>query len=207
MAQVLERAEFGARHSLWKLKYVGPEPAQQDRPWLDKFLRSIGKALRLVGKWIAIIGRVLAWVGLGVVVLVLLWLLLRHLRLRRGALRRASVPPAEVAGFDIRPESLPEDVAGSALALARAGQARASLSLLYRAALSALAHRDQVEFARGDTEGDCLRRVRTAVPPRYVFFSGLTLAWEEVAYARHGVALERLEELCRQWPTHFVAQT
>lgn len=204
IAEVLKRPEFGTEQKRWRLKYIGPEEAEHDDGWFKQLLRQIGKAFLMIGKFIAQISRVAMWVALAILVGVFAWIIYRYWRPRRIALSiRSKAPPAEVAGFDIRPESLPDDVAGAALALLRAGQSRAALSLLYRAALSALAHRDQVEFNRGDTEGDCLHRVRNASPQRFGFFEKLTRAWQEVAYASHEISLTNLEELCRVWPQHF----
>lgn len=205
IAEVMQRPEFGAEQSFWRLKYVGAsDETERDATWLQRLLIRIGKALRTIGKIVAQIGRVAMWVALGVLVIVVVSMSYRYWRQRGIAFRRGTdAPPAEVAGFDIRPESLPDDVAASAVALARAGRPRAALSLLYRAALSALAHRDHVEFSRGDAEGDCLRRVRIAASPYGGFFEQLTLAWQEVAYASREISLPHLEELCHRWPQYF----
>ncbi|MBI3899744.1 MAG: DUF4129 domain-containing protein [Gammaproteobacteria bacterium] len=208
IGEVYQRPEFGSERSKWRWKYIGPKPeASNDKNWIERVLRSIGKAIVLIGKWIATVGRMVAWLTLAGLLLVLTWALYHQWQRRTGAAATTPPPPAEVAGFDIRPESLPTDIAAAALKLARSRQARACLSLLYRATLSALAHRERVDFLRGDTEGDCLRRVRATVPPRYGFFSQLTTAWQEVAYACHEPSLERLEALCQQWPEHFAYQS
>ncbi len=204
--EILKRPEFGTEYNSWRLRKIVTEEPKSDLGWLDRVLRAIGKAFRLIGQWISEIGRVLAWTTLVILVAVFGWAIYRYWRQHAGNIVTNNAPPAEVAGFDIRPESLPDDVAAAALALARAGQPRACLSLLYRAALSTLAHRDRVEFTRGDTEGDCLQRVHGGAPIRYSFFSHLTLAWQEVAYARHELPREQLENLCAQWPQYFAIQ-
>lgn len=206
ISEVMQRPEFGVERSFWRLKYVGPEDDERDLTWYKELLRQITKALKIIGKVIAQIGRVVMWIALAVLLVLVGWVIYRHWRLHGGGLSlSAKTPPTEVAGFDIRPESLPDDVAGAAQALFAAGKIRTGLSLLYRAALSALAHRVHVEFSRGDTEGDCLRRVRMAAAPGVGFFEELTHAWQDVAYANHQPPLPHLKELCRQWPHHFAA--
>lgn len=205
IADVMQRPEFGTERTLWRLKYVGPEDdTKRDLSWYQELVRQIVKALKMIGKVIAQIGRVVMWVALALLLGVIVWMIYRYWRLYGDARRRPpNAPPAEVAGFDIRPESLPDDVAAAAMALLAAGKTRAALSLLYRAALSALAHRSHVDFSRGDTEGDCLRRVRTTAVPCAGFFEQLTHAWQDVAYANHEPPLTDLKELCHQWPQYF----
>ena len=109
-------------------------------------------------------------------------------------------------GMDIRPESLPEDVAAAALALIGGGRMREALGLLYRGALSALVHRDRIEFAASDTEGDCLRRVaQRGQTDSARYFAQLVAAWQSAAYAGRPPERAPLEALCRAWPAHFAA--
>ena len=153
------------------------------------------QAIGLVFKWLII---ALALSGLG-------WFLWRFARLRQGGGRFREdglAPPSDLFGLDIRPGSLPKDVAGAALSLWRAGGRRAALSLLYRGALARLVHEHGLEVAAGATEGDCLR---SALPVLRAeaggYFRRLTRSWQAQAYAHREA--EDGERLCREWPDHF----
>jgi hypothetical protein len=104
----------------------------------------------------------------------------------------------------VAPESLPDDVAGTAAALAREGRVREALSLLYRGALSVLVHRERVKLIEGDTEGDTLRAARTALPEAAgEYFSTLVRAWILAAYADRLPDAAGAESLARAWAPHF----
>lgn len=116
-------------------------------------------------------------------------------------------PPDALFGLALAPESLPEDVAGAAAALVREGRVREALSLLYRGALSVLVHRDHVPLAEGDTEGDCLRAARAALPaPAAAYFARLVRAWTHAAYAGRLPDAGGAARLCEDWPPHFGAR-
>lgn len=113
-------------------------------------------------------------------------------------------PPNSMFGLDVAPESLPDDVAATALGLVREGRVREALSLLYRGALSALIHRDHVQLAAGDTEGDCLRAARGKLPDAGAnYLTQLVRAWSNAAYAARMPAAAEAEALARAWPPHF----
>ena len=81
------------------------------------------------------------------------------------------------------------------------------MSLLYRAALVTLLHRDGVELASGDTEDDCLRKSRTHIPdPSLAYFARLVATWQRLAYARREVARTEVETLCGDWSAHFATR-
>jgi hypothetical protein len=157
--------------------------------------------------FVGAIGVALAWVAAGAAVLALVYFVVRHFgrfEREREVVRGA---PTHVFGLDVRPESLPDDVAGEALALWRRGETRAALGLLYRAAIARLIRDDGLELAPSDTENDCLRRVHGAAPaPRAAFFSRITQAWLLCAYARALPADSVVEALCGDWRAHFAAQ-
>ena len=124
-------------------------------------------------------------------------------------LRLASFRPPEKAaklmfGLDIEPESLPSNVAEAAWNLWQSGQSRAALSLLYRGALNHLVTREKLELGAHATEEDCLRVCRKRVAPEVGdYFSSLTRAWQQLAYAARPPAKETVRELCRDWARHF----
>jgi hypothetical protein len=146
------------------------------------------------------------WVLLGAVLLFALYWVLRQLNWIRLSERATWTPPSTLFGLDVRPESLPEDLAAAAQRLARSGDAVGALSLLYRGALVALLHRDQIELVSGDTEVDCLTKTRERVAARtYAYLTRLLSVWQGAAYAHRTPALRELEELASEWPGFFGA--
>lgn len=113
----------------------------------------------------------------------------------------------EVAGLDIRPETLPDDVVASALALWQRGERRAAIGLLYRASLARMVEHYQLNINQGATENDCLENARTAL--REAQFSSLvfgtldtcTNIWLRAAYANQYP--DNIDALCKQWHSTF----
>lgn len=189
----------------WRLKSHLDWPkktAQQKNRW--GFLDWLGSA----GGALAGLVKVLLWTA---VLLLGLWLALRlpavarHLPRWTSRRQQTTPPPNAVAGLDIRPESLPQDVAGTALALLEAGDRRGALGLLYRAGLAALVHRFGLALRASHTEGEVLGQLTgNRLPdPAERYFRELTLAWQCLAYAHREPEPVRLSELCRQWREHF----
>ncbi|MCL2657793.1 MAG: DUF4129 domain-containing protein [Betaproteobacteria bacterium] len=204
--EVLARPEFGHEESVHRLRWKSSN--EEEKPSAEgpipAWLKALFKFWAGVGKWIAEIWRVFVWILLGLFGCLALWFITRQI-LRMQAARRPALPPAEVAGLDIRPDSLPDDIAAAAQALFAQGRAREGLALLYRGALSRLAHRAQIPFARGDTEGDCLLRVTRAALPMRAFFADLTHSWQSVAYADRQLPQDQSARLCRGWAEAFGA--
>ena len=197
--QVFNQPEFGkeVKYKSWQLKegnLKNKEPSDPSAP--SKFVTWIAEN-------IATIMRAIAWLGLAVVVYLLVRLVIRHFGDWTSP-NKVYIPPAEIAGLDIRPESLPKDIAGEAQQLADAGQLRAALSLLFRGALSVLAHRDQVPFTCGDTEQECLIRVRQHAQPTADYFAALTGCWQRLAYAHLSINSAEVKQLCQTWPRYFM---
>jgi hypothetical protein len=199
--QVLQRPELQEYETRTVLVYLGErrKGAARDMSgfgWLDT-----------IGVGLADLLRALAWVLLGIAVAFLVYLLARHFDLWTllGPRRRMRhTPPDTVFGLDVRPASLPQDLAAEALRLARAGDLLKALSLLYRGTLATLLHRDGLELLGGDTEDDCLRKSAHRIPdPAYAYFATLLGAWQRLAYARRLVAGSEVEALCTEWETHF----
>jgi hypothetical protein len=168
-------------------------------PWLDRLLRAIGRAMEAIAR----AGRVVMWT-LGIAALaVAIYLVMRHRgRWLRGRARRDA--PETLFGLDVRPQSLPADIAAAARALLATGDAAGALGLLYRGALSALVNFAAVDFRAGDTERDCWRRAGPALSrdgARY--FRSLLDAWLTTAYAHRPPALAELARLCDEWGGHF----
>jgi hypothetical protein len=196
--KVMAEPEFGKEQTRKSIKYVGPswEPKESKRKsydweWLEVLVRFVSEAARF-----------LAWTAGALALAVALYFLAKYLRLRAGGGNRKSRPDF-LFGLDVRPESLPEDVAAAAAALAREGRTREALSLLYRGAL--VRFLDQgLEFLRGDTEGDCQRKVDRAAPtPTRDFFRRLVAAWQSLAYGHRTVGTDDVLALAGEWQRQF----
>lgn len=178
------------------------EPEESSLPeWIDDFFQAMGT---FIG-WIAAMGRgilialVLALVGYAV------YRARDELKWVRGRGRpgRAALPSA-LLSFDLRRQSLPDDVPGCALDLWRRGEAREALALLYRATLSEFAHSHDVVFGVGFTERECLAAVsRGESRERAEFFRALTHSWQQLAYAHRSIATSAVESLCNDWAMLF----
>ena len=108
--------------------------------------------------------------------------------------------PEVLFGLDIRPESLPEDIAGTARKLWQEGQAREALSLLYRGALVTLTHEDQLDIQASHTEGDILKLAKpTTQAERYTYLRTLTKLWQTIAYAHRTPSQVEVEPLFIGW--------
>jgi len=164
-----------------------------ERTWVSQgFVRTLASVLRVV--------LVVALVILALQVLrrVLAW---RERRLPKGL---EELPTENVVGLDIRPESLPLDVAGEALLAYAAGRPREALALLYRASLAALVHRHGVQIPASATEGECLRAARRVLADdAQDVFARLTSAWTHMAYLGTAPLAEAFEVLAADWRTAF----
>ena len=201
--RVLARPDFRTRQkvSTWRLKKSGQSRprtrSNEDTPELPH------TALPT-----EIFGVVALFVG-GVILVFLAVLIVRVLLAWR---RRPAAPsgetgtlPEAVFGLDIRPESLPPDVAAAAWAAWEQGDPAGALGLLYRGALACLVHRDGLEVAASWTEGDCLAVVRRlAAPAGAEYFARLTRAWQSTAYAHRPPSREEAKALCDGWRQHYL---
>ena len=161
-----------------------------------------------LGQLLASLQEVLLWALAALAVVGLLYVLQRWSPRWLEAPRAAYRPPDALFGLALAPESLPDDVAAAAAALARAGRLREALSLLYRGALSVLVHRHHVPLAEGHTEGDCVRAARSALAPGGAeYFARLVQTWTGAAYAGRLPDAAGAEALCREWTPHFGART
>lgn len=141
------------------------------------------------------------------------WLLYRYRDRLRALLPRAAPPAAatEVAGLDIRAESLPDDVTAQVRAQWAQGERRGALALLYRATLSRLVQRHGVLLAQGATEGDCLRVAAQAHQHQqlddagHAVMAGVTQLWLEGAYAGRWPDSAAVHHACDGWDARWRA--
>ena len=148
--------------------------------------------------WLAGTARALLWV-IGVLLAGILGLYIkRFLQLggdRVAALRIAM--PTHVRDLDIRPESLPDDIGASSLAIWERGEHRQALALLYRGALSRLAHVHGVPIRDSSTEGDCLRLANSHLPSGpAAYVTRLIRVWQRAVYGGADPTNEEIRSLC-----------
>lgn len=198
IAKVLAQEEFQTEDSieLWL-----PKEKATETPELEGSL----EWLQTLAAAVARIAEVLLWLALGFAVALLILYRERWLRLFVRSRRIEGYrPPAALFGLDLRPESLPADVAGEARALLARGERRAALGLLYRASLAELVGHRGVELHESHTEGDVLRLARPRLGVGTLeFLTRLTNAWQLVAYAHRLPSPEEAAALCDDWQREF----
>ena len=163
--------------------------------------------LRNLARWLSEGGRGLVWVLGAIAVALLIVFAWRWARVAADdALARNALRPSHVNDLDIRPESLPDDIASAARALLARGAQRAALSLLYRGALSRLVHDHGVEICAASTEGECVALAQRTLPGRAgAYFERLVRAWQTEVYAGRSSEVAVLDALCAQFDAHFAA--
>jgi hypothetical protein len=197
IAEVLKAPEFQQSRERLAWRYRGERSKHEDNARPADFWSNLGA-------FFAQISQALAWIAVGVGVVVLLALARRYLLPLLDREPEPYRPPDALFGLAVTPESLPDDVAGTAARLAREGRLREALSLLYRGALSVLVHRDHVPLAEGDTEGDCVCAARKALSRGGAdYFGRLVAAWQRAAYAGRLPEASETQALAGEWTPHF----
>ncbi len=147
--------------------------------WLNDLLQSIAKLFATLFE-----------TGLWILLFIGLFLLYRFrekwLHLFQGStqIEDEYQPPEIMFGMDVRPDSLPDDIAGEAKSLWQSGNHRGSLSLLYRGALVHLINQEKVQLQNSDTEGDILKHAAKIISPdKQDYLRQLTRQWQAIAYA------------------------
>ncbi len=195
--EVLREPQFQEFETQTLIEPLQKNP-ESDKPKWDT--SGLGSFMQLIAK----ILRGLVWILLGGVLLYALYWALRRLNWIRAPERSRWAPPHTLFGLDVRPESLPQDVAAVAAQLARSGNLVGALSLLYRGTLAALLHRDRIELVSGDTEVDCLGKTRSRLAaPTYAYLWRLLSVWQAAAYAHRLPEQLEVEQLASEWPAFF----
>jgi hypothetical protein len=200
--EILKGPEFAPEETTHTLKFKKERKPEADKPrpaWLkalDEFFRKLGD-----------FSRVLIWVGGAILLLILLFSLHYWWRMTApGRVRSRVALPTEVGGLDIRPESLPDDVAAAALAAWERGDRVQALSLLYRGALSALVVRHAAAIRASSTEQECVRAARKVVSADAAeSVARLTQARLLAIYAQRWPTTEIVRALCSEYSQHFAA--
>lgn len=151
--------------------------------------------------WLAGTARALLWV-IGVLLAGILGVYIKRF-LEMGGARPTALRiamPTHVRDLDIRPESLPEDIGASSLAIWERGGHRQALALLYRGALSRLAHVHGVPIRDSSTEGDCLRLANAHVPAGpAAYVTRLIRVWQRAVYGGADPTDEEIRSLCAEF--------
>lgn len=196
--KVLADPVFGHKveETSWRPRKQEKE-AQEEVPWWAKQLIKLAELL-------ASGTRGLIYVLIFLAAVALLVVMYRYRHLAFGERKPETKPPDTLFGLDLRPASLPDDIAGAALAELDAARYASALSLLYRGTLVALIRRQHIEFRAGDTEDVCLRRVSGRIDAQAAIYFGLLLdAWKRTAYAETPPDAASARELCQRWAQHF----
>lgn len=200
---VLADPVFHNVRSIWIPKgwtWDADEDESKRQPWLDPdTLLMIARGF-VVAIWVLATG----------LALYLVWRY-RHVLPLLGQFeapwKKRRVKPVQLFDLDISPESLPDDIAGMALALWQQQRQREALSLLYRGSLSRLVHEHELDLRESATEGEALRLVqRRRLPVITDYFAQLTLAWQQLAYAHRHPDEHNGQHLCRGWSPAFEPQ-
>jgi hypothetical protein len=178
----------------WKTR-TGDEPVNDETG--DGWLKWFADAL----SWLATTARALLWV-MGILLAGILGLhIKRFLELRgAGPAVKPFAMPTHVLDLDIRPESLPDDIGAGALGIWDRGEHRTALALLYRGALSRLAHVHEVPIRDASTEGDCLNLAKAhllAQPAAYIV--RLIRVWQRAVYGNANPTDEEMRALCESF--------
>jgi hypothetical protein len=197
---VLADPVFGQVTDDWRWRWR-EQPAVHDhhgRDWLKALLRAI--------EFLAEGLRALLWIVAGLALAMVIFLVVRY-REKLGGGRAPAAVPEFLCGLDLRPAFLPADIAAAAQAALARGASIEALSLLYRGALVALVDDRQIEFAAGDSENDCRRRVagRLSEAAEKCFVEVIEV-WCLAAYGGVPVAVTRVEDLIADWGRHFAAR-
>lgn len=201
VAEMRADPSFTNRHTERRLRWIdsaaSKPPPGQSPAWLRDLVR-----------WLSEGGRGLVWVLGAIAVAMFAVFVWRWARVAADDVRaRAALRPSHVNDLDIRPESLPDDIAGAARALLRRGEQRAALSLLYRGALSRLVHDHGLAIRAASTEGECLRLAQRALPADAgAYFERLVQGWQTEVYAGRSIDGASLEALCAQFDAHFATR-
>ena len=195
---VLESPEFSQHRDVSVWRYLGAQKKPRDPS--TRWFHFWDNLARLLGD----VTQGMLWVAVALLT-VLALLYLRRFAPEPKIRRRDYRPPDALFGLEVTPESLPDDIAGSASQLAREGRLREALSLLYRGALSVLVHGHHVPLTAAHTEGDCLGAVKQALPQVYEYFARLVAAWQSTAYAQRQPEAATVSALCEAWRPNFSA--
>jgi hypothetical protein len=113
--------------------------------------------------------------------------------------------PAWFGVIPVKPP-LPDDIPAEAWALWRAGHSVASLSLLYRGALTRLTAFQGTELKEARTEEECIQLVhRRHQLEVSTYFREIVNTWQRAAYGGLLPTNSDMKRLCEDWPRYLSA--
>ena len=209
---VLNREDFGKTITKKEWVFVGNgvQDEEKEMPqWLKDFFKwlfgNIFEDDVSVGFKVL---EILIWLALAAFVIWLInkyshWLNWVNLPTRTNKDKSRSIPN-KILGMEMSQESLPDDVLAVFASLINNKKYRDALSLLYRASLSAIVHRGDIEIPASATEQECCKIVASKRDKNEsTFFRSLTHAWIMLAYAEHEPSEETLAGLQQGWCKHY----
>lgn len=211
--EVLKNEDFGKTTTKKTWVYVGSErdQAKDDNSsnWLEDFFEWLFGHL-FDGEIYSVfkVLEVLIWLAVAAAVIWLIskyshWLTWISLRKRIIQDEEYSVPNI-ILGMDMNQASLPDDILATFTNYINNTQYREALSLLYRATLSVIVHRGDVEIPTSATEQECSNMItNTYSKDESTYFKTLTQAWIMLAYAHRVPSKETLSQLRDGWPRYY----
>lgn len=134
------------------------------------------------------------------------WYLLNYQDLKRQ-LPTNTQKPESLFGFEVRENSLPENLADTVNTLWFQGAHREAIALLYRAVLTRLLHDYHFVFSDAFTEQECAELVERSEDeshqPLKAFIWQLTRHWQSIAYAHHSISDATASSLIEQYQGLF----
>lgn len=209
--EVLASPDFAEHRTTkaWRPRQM--QDTSTERGWMSDWLSAFADLLKSLADAMSQLSRIVGYLAVAVLLYFVVRFLLKSVRgWPAGASSAAASrrpPPQTLFGLDVRPDSLPTNLAQLA-AQAAQRDPRLALSLLYRGALATLMHRDHLSIEASDTEGDCLRRVRRMHRDDLGgYFAHLVAAWSQTAYGTAPADAARVQALCADWPRFFAVRT
>jgi hypothetical protein len=200
---VLQQDEFS---QVRKVKHWISTKSHNDEDDDEDYSQPVGDSTSVI---LAELARMILWIAVIIGIVLAIVYRKKWLSLLRKSPPKAKpvAPPDVVLGLDIRPESLPEDIASASRHLWERGQHREALSLLYRGALMQLTRHEQFVIKDSDTEGDILRLARHKLTgQRIAWLAAVTYAWQEIAYAHRLPLEQQVQPLFADW-NRFIQPT
>ncbi len=196
IGEIMQSEELSGMHTrkVWMPREQDQDTPEDSAAWVE--------TLQLL---VANITKIALWIGVIVLLVMAFVYRQRILALLKPARRKLPEqrPPDILFGMDIRPESLPDDIASACRKLWETGQHREALSLLYRAALMRLTRHERLAIQDSHTEGDILQLARPHLSAaRMVWLTAVTHVWQEIAYAHRIPEDAQVIPLFEAWTTH-----
>ncbi len=211
--KVLELEDFGETTTKKSWAYIGDENNNEleegSSEWLENFFEWIFENLfgSDVNTGLNIL-EVIIWMFIAGLIIWLIskyshWLSWINLQPRNNKI--AKPIPNTILGMDMAIDTLPKDILSAFSKHMNAKQYRDALSLLYRAALSSIVHRGDIEVLASATEQECSNLVNHHRDHHEAkFFNQLTHTWILLAYADRVPSAETLLILRDGWSKHYL---